>query len=160
VTTKIIPPECLQHTPPGIQDILLLVQKDASTIYIREPLPPRQDHINILLHNLQNSNNPTSINFNDLIVKWYSDLLLGWDQATNTTGCDNQIFTAYGLTSKIQFGLNTYKLLWSIPLSLYGFNSGRDTDMSRMEVSFYKPYEPKSKPNPFGAQALMVAIKI
>jgi hypothetical protein len=47
-----------------------------------------------------------------------------------------------------------------MPLSLYGFNSGRDTDMSRMEVSFYKPYETKGKPNPFGAQALMVAIKI
>jgi hypothetical protein len=45
-----------------------------------------------------------------------------------------------------------------MPLSLYGFNSGRDTNMSRMEVSFYA-YEPKGKPNPFGAQALMVAIK-
>jgi hypothetical protein len=46
-----------------------------------------------------------------------------------------------------------------MPVSLYSFNSGRDTDMSRMEVSFYKPYEPKGKPNLFGAQALMVAIK-
>jgi hypothetical protein len=31
--------------------------------------------------------------------------------------------------------------------------------MSRMEVSFYKPYEPKDESNPFGAQAVMVAIK-
>ncbi len=99
MTTKIIPPECLQHTHPGIRDILLLVQKDASAIYVQEPLPPGQDRINFLLHNLQNSNDPTSINFNNLIVKWYSDLLLGWDQATNTMGCDNQIFMAYGLTS-------------------------------------------------------------
>jgi hypothetical protein len=98
--TKIVPPESLHHIPPGVRDILQLVEDNASAIYVREPLPTRQDRIDILLHNLQSSSiNPTSINFDNTIVSWCSDLLLGCDQATDETGVDNQIFIAYGLTS-------------------------------------------------------------
>ncbi len=67
-------------------------------IIYRKPLPTGQDCIDILLHNLRSSSiNPTSINFEDIVVSWYSDLLLDYDQATNETGVDNQIFHTYGL---------------------------------------------------------------
>ena len=52
----------------------------------------------ILQHNLQqNTLNPLSSNFQDMIVIWYCDLLLGGYKSTDTTGLDNQIFAAYGL---------------------------------------------------------------
>jgi hypothetical protein len=92
----IVPSESLVHVPPGIQDILQLVESDASAIYVHKPLPAGQDCIDILLHNLRSSSiDPTSINFEDIIVSWYSDLLLDYDQATDEV--DNQIFHAYGL---------------------------------------------------------------
>jgi hypothetical protein len=94
----IVPLESLAHIPPGIQDILQLVESNASAIYIRKPLPAGQDHINILLHNLRSSSiNLTSINFEDIVLSWYLDLLLNYDQSTNETGVANQIFHAYGL---------------------------------------------------------------
>jgi hypothetical protein len=40
---------------------------------------------------------PTSINFEDIVVSWYLDLILDYNQATNETGVDNQIFHTYGL---------------------------------------------------------------
>ncbi len=96
--TMIVPSESLFHIPPGIRDILQLVESDASAIYVRKPLPAGQGCIDILLHNLRSSSiNPTSINFEDIVVSWYSDLLLDYDQTTNETGVDNQIFHAYGL---------------------------------------------------------------
>jgi hypothetical protein len=96
--TMIVPSESLVHVPPGVRDILQLVESDASAIYIRKPLPAGQDCIDILLHNLRSSSiNPTSINFGDIVISWYSDLLLDYDQATHETGVDNQIFNAYGL---------------------------------------------------------------
>jgi hypothetical protein len=98
--TKIVPPENLHQVPPGVQDILQLVEDNASAIYIHKPLPTGQDYIGILLHNLRSSSiDPTSIDFEDTNVSWYLDLLLGCDQATDETGVDNQIFIAYGLTS-------------------------------------------------------------
>jgi hypothetical protein len=96
--TMVVPSECLAHVPPGVRDILQLVKSDASAIYVRKPLPAGQDCIDILLHNLWSSSiDPTSINFEDIVVSWYSDLLLDYDQATDETGVDNQIFHAYGL---------------------------------------------------------------
>jgi hypothetical protein len=96
--TVIVPSESLVHVPPGVRDILQLVENDASAIYVRKPLPAGQDCIDILLHNLQSSSiDPTSINFEDIVVSWYLDLLLDYDQATNTLVVDNQIFHAYGL---------------------------------------------------------------
>jgi hypothetical protein len=96
--TIIVLSESLVHVSPGIQGILQLVESDASAIYVRKPLPAGQDHIDILLHNLQSSSiDPTSINFEDIVLSWYPDLLLDYDQAPNETGVDNQIFHAYGL---------------------------------------------------------------
>jgi hypothetical protein len=95
----IIPPEGLTHAPPGIRDILTLVGTAASAIYVCEPLPSGQDRIDILLDNLQSSTiDPPSLIFEDIVVSWFSDLLLGSNQATDNTGVDNCIFQAYGLT--------------------------------------------------------------
>ncbi len=95
--TMIVPSESLVHVPPGVRDILELVESDASAIYVRKPLPAGQDCINILLHNLRSSSiDPTSINFENIVVSWYLDLLLDYNQAIDDTGVDNQIFHAYG----------------------------------------------------------------
>jgi hypothetical protein len=49
----------------------------AAAIYVREPLPSGQDRINVLQNNLcQKLHDPSSFNFNDIIVGWYGDLLL------------------------------------------------------------------------------------
>ena len=81
-----------------VRDILTLVGNNTSAIYVREPLPDGQDHIDILLNNLRSSSvDPSSLTFEDIIVSWFSDLLLGCNQANDDTGVDNQIFQAYGL---------------------------------------------------------------
>ncbi len=93
----IVPSESLIHVPPGVRDILQLVESDASAIYVCKPIPAGQDCIDIHLHNLRSSSiNPISINFEDIVLSWYLDLLLDYDQATNKTGVD-QIFHTYGL---------------------------------------------------------------
>ena len=70
----------------------------ASAIHVREPLPAGQDRIDILLDNLWSSSvDPPSLSFEDIIVSWFSDLLLGSNQATDDTGVDNQMFQAYRL---------------------------------------------------------------
>ncbi len=94
----IIPTETLQFLPPGVRDILRLVQHNTSAIYDREHLPPGQDRIDILEHNLrQHPTTPISSNFTDIIVDWYRDLLLGGDRSDGITGMDNHIFAAFGL---------------------------------------------------------------
>ena len=101
--TTIVPPESLDHVPPGVQDTLNLVRNNTSAIYVYEPLPAGQDpagqdRIDILLNNLRSSSiDPTSITFEDIAFSWFSDLLLGRDHATHETRVDNQIFQAYGL---------------------------------------------------------------
>ncbi len=95
----IIPPEGLVHVPPGIRDILTIVGDNASAIYVREPLHAGQDRIDILLGNLRSSTiDPPLLTFEDIVVSWYKDLLLGDSQATNATRVNNQIFQAYGFT--------------------------------------------------------------
>jgi hypothetical protein len=95
----IIPPEGLTHTPPRIRDILTLVGNAASAIYVREPLPTGQDRIDILPDNLRsNTIDLPSLTFEDIVVSWFSDLLLGGNQVTDKTGVDNLIFQADGLT--------------------------------------------------------------
>ncbi len=95
----IIPSENLAHVLLRVRDILNLVGNNIFAIYVREPLPTGQDCIDILLNNLQSSSvNPTSTTLEDVIVSWFSDLLLSCDQATDDTGIDNQIFQAYGLS--------------------------------------------------------------
>jgi len=94
--TTIVPHESLAHdVPPGVRDILTLVGNNTSAIYVREPLPDGQDRIDILLDNLRSSSaDPSSLTFEDIIVSWFPDLLLGSNQATDHTGVDNQIFQA------------------------------------------------------------------
>ena len=97
--TVIIPTEGLAHVPPGMRDILTIVKDTTSAIYVREPLHDGQNRINILLDNLRSSStNPSSLSFEDIVVSWFKDLLLGNNQANDQTGVDNQIFQAYGYT--------------------------------------------------------------
>jgi hypothetical protein len=94
----IVPHESLAHVPPGVRDILTLVGNNTSAIYVHEPLPDGQDCIDILLDNLRSSSvDPSSLPFEDIIVSWFSNPLLGRNQANDDTGVDNQIFQAYGL---------------------------------------------------------------
>jgi hypothetical protein len=88
------------HIPPGVRDILTIVGDAALAIYVREePLHDGQDRINILLDNLRSSTtDPPSITFEDTIVSWFRELLLGDSQANDETGVTNQIFQAYGFT--------------------------------------------------------------
>jgi len=94
----LIPPNSLQHLPPGVQDILHLISLNDAAIYVREPLHSGQNRIHILQNNLrQNPHTPISSNFEDIIVGWYRDLLLGSNHSTDFTGMENHIFAAYGL---------------------------------------------------------------
>ena len=94
----IIPLDTLQHLPSGVRDILQLVALPAAAIYVREPLPSGQDRINVLQNNLcQKLHDPSSFNFNDIIVGWYRDLLLRGNHSTDSTGVENHLFAAYGL---------------------------------------------------------------
>jgi hypothetical protein len=98
----IITPEALKHVPQGACDILLLVKDNFSAIYVREPLPSGNDRIQKLQHNLrQHRLSPkTSMfyNFEDTTVHWYHDLLLKGINSTDSTGEENHLFAAYGLT--------------------------------------------------------------
>jgi hypothetical protein len=98
----IITPEALKHAPQGIHDILLLIKVNTSTIYVRKPLPSGKDRIQKLPHNLrQHRLSPKSsmfYNFEDTIVHWYCDLLLKGISSTDSTGEENHLFAAYGLT--------------------------------------------------------------
>jgi len=100
---NIITPEALKYTPQGIRDILLRVKDNTSTIYVRKPLPSGKDCIQKLQHNLRRHRlspiSSTFYSFEDTIVHWYRDLLLEGTNSTNSTGEENHIFVAYGLTS-------------------------------------------------------------
>ncbi len=48
----IIPIDTLKYLPPGVRDILHLIQHNTSAIYVRESLPPGHERIKILNHNL------------------------------------------------------------------------------------------------------------
>ena len=94
----IIPPDALQHLPPGVRDIFQLISLTDAAIYVREPLHSGRDRIHILQNNLrQNPYTPLSSNFEDIIVGWYHDLLLGGNHSMDSTGVENHIFAAYGL---------------------------------------------------------------
>ena len=94
-----IPPEGLVHVPPGIRDILTIVRNATSTIYVREPLHNGQNCIDILLNNLWSSTTDLpSSSFEDIVVSWFKDLLLGDSQANDETGVNNRILQAYGFT--------------------------------------------------------------
>jgi hypothetical protein len=82
----ILPQEGLDHLPPEVQDILTIVGNAALAIYVREPLHNGQDRNNILLDNLRSSTtDPPSITFEDIIISWFRELLLGDNQANDET---------------------------------------------------------------------------
>jgi len=99
---KIITPEALKYAPQGVRNILLLIKDNTSTIYVREPLPSGKYHIQKLQHNLRQHRlshiSSTFYIYEDTIVHWYRDLLLEGINFTDSTGEENHIFTAYGLT--------------------------------------------------------------
>ena len=91
----IIPLDTLHHLPPGVCNILQLVVLPTAAVYVREPLPSRQDRINILQHNLHQKMH--NLNFTDTNVGWYRDLLLSGNHSTASTGMENHIFAAFCL---------------------------------------------------------------
>jgi len=98
-----ITPEALKYGPQGVHDILLLVKDNTFAIYVREPLPSSKDHIQKLQHNLRQHRlspiSSTFYSFEDTIVHWYCDLVLEEGiNSTDSTGEENHIFAAYGLT--------------------------------------------------------------
>jgi hypothetical protein len=94
----IIPPDALQHLLSRVQDILNLVTLPNAAVYVCKPLHSGQDRIHILRNNLhQNLHTPLSSNFEDIIVGWYRELLLGGNHSTDSTGVKNHFFAAYGL---------------------------------------------------------------
>ncbi len=99
---NIITMEALKHVPKGIRDILLLVKDNTSAIYVCEPLPSGKDCIQTLQHNLRQHRlspiSSTFYNFEETIVHWYRDLLLEGINSTDSTGEENHLFAAYGLT--------------------------------------------------------------
>jgi len=99
---NMITPKALKYAPQGVRDILLLVKDNASAIYVHKPLPSGKDHIQKLQHNLRQHRlypiSSTFYNFEDTIVHWYHDLLLEGTNSTDSTGEENHIFAAYGLT--------------------------------------------------------------
>jgi hypothetical protein len=78
-----IPPEGLDHLPPGVQDIPTILGNAALAIYVRETLHDGQDCINILLDNLRSSTtDPPSMTFEDIIVSWFREVLTTpWQQS-------------------------------------------------------------------------------
>ncbi len=101
----IITMEALQHVPQGVRDILLLVKDNTSAIYARKPLPSGKDCIHKLQHNLRQHCLPpiwtissTFYKIEDMIAHWYCDLLFNGINSTNSTGEENHLFVAYGLT--------------------------------------------------------------
>jgi hypothetical protein len=96
---QIINDDALRYNPPGLHAIIELLKKPNTATYVREPLAPGTERINILLTNLRNTtHDPSSTSFEDTVVSWYFELLLCGKYATDTTGVENSIFAAYGVT--------------------------------------------------------------
>jgi hypothetical protein len=99
--TRIINEDALRCHPPGLRSIIQTL-KDLTTTtaeYVRAPLAPGTTRINILLTNLKhNTIDPSSINFEDTVVSWYSNLLLHGHNAADITGIANGIFQAFDIT--------------------------------------------------------------
>ena len=97
--TPIINDDTLRCHPPGLRSIIQSLKDLTTTKYVRAPLAPGTTRINILLANLKhNTIDPSSINFEDTVVSWYSNLLLYRRSATDITGIANGIFQAFDVT--------------------------------------------------------------
>jgi len=87
------------HTHNAEQNANHTVTTTFPTSTAPEPLHNGQDRIDILLDNLRSSpTDPSSLSFEDIVVSWFKDLLLGDNQANDQTGVDNRILQAYGYT--------------------------------------------------------------
>ena len=98
--TRIINDNALRcHPPAGLRSIIQTLKDLTTAEYVRAPLAPGTTRINILLTNLKhNTIDPSSINFEDTVVSWYSDLLLHGHTAADITGIANGIFQAFDVT--------------------------------------------------------------
>ena len=98
--TRIINDDALRCHPPGLRNIIQTLKDLTTAEYVRAPLAPGTTRINILLTNLKhNTIDPSSINFEDTVVSWYSDLLLHGHTAADITGTANGIFQAFEVTN-------------------------------------------------------------
>jgi hypothetical protein len=94
----IITPDALHFNPPaGLRAILALIAQPSGAMYVRKPLASGQDRIDVLLNNIHNATDPTSLTFEDKAVTWYFNLLLRGRYANDSTGINNGIFAAYGV---------------------------------------------------------------
>jgi hypothetical protein len=74
---RIINNDALRYNPPGLHAIIELLKKPNTATYVRKPLAPGTERINILLTNLRNTvHDPSSTSFEDTVVLWYFELLL------------------------------------------------------------------------------------
>jgi len=97
--TRIINDDALRCHPPGLQSIIQTLKDLTTAKYAHAPLAPGTTRINILLTNLKyNTIDPSSINFEDTVVSWYSYLLLHGHTAADITGIANGIFQAFDVT--------------------------------------------------------------
>jgi hypothetical protein len=98
----IITAEALQYVPPGVCDILLLVKENTSAIYAHNLLSSGKYRIQMIQQNIrQHCLSPISstiYNFEVSIAHRYPDRLLDGLHSTYSTGEENHLFTAYGLT--------------------------------------------------------------
>jgi hypothetical protein len=94
---RIITPDALHFNPPGLRAILALLAQPSGATYVRKPLASGQNCIDVLLNNIHNATDPTSLTFEDKAVTWYFNLLLCGHYASDSTGIDNGIFAAYGV---------------------------------------------------------------
>ena len=86
--------------------------------FIRSLQDPTTTRINIPLTNLWNSMmDPSSITFEDVVVSWYSNLLLHGHSAIDTTGIENKIFQAFSVPLHALYIIftNTYVHVLCLP---------------------------------------------
>jgi hypothetical protein len=69
-----------------------LVDCPSSATYIREPLASGRDRVDILLNNIRNATDPTSLTFEDIAAIWYFDLLLRGRYTNDSIGVDKPLY--------------------------------------------------------------------
>ncbi len=95
--TPIFPPdsEAFKLPPRTIQHLLLdCLDK---RVFAHEPVPSGERSTQRLTDNLKGYIIADSRFFEEKAIRWYSYLLLGWDQVDDQTGFNNGIIIAYGM---------------------------------------------------------------
>jgi hypothetical protein len=93
----VITSDALSLHPSGLRKIFDSIAKPSSTTYVHKPLASGRDCIDILLNNIRNTTDPTSLAFEVIAATWYHNLLLRGRYANNSSGVDNGIFAANGV---------------------------------------------------------------